>query len=157
MIWICNVTDDKEQLAAVRSLFTKYAMELGEDLQFQGFDEELADPLKKYGPPHGGLLVALVVDTIVGCVALQRLEPTVCEMKRLYVLPKFRCCGIGDELVKSLLLDAEEEGYKTMVLDTLERLRPAIRLYKRHGFVETKAYYSNPLPGVVYMEKQLKQ
>ena len=42
-----------------------------------------------------------------------------------------------------------------MVLDTLQKLQPAIKLYKKYGFTETTAYYQNPLPGVVYMEKLL--
>jgi GNAT superfamily N-acetyltransferase len=50
---------------------------------------------------------------------------------------------------------AKETGYKKMVLDTLERLQPAIQLYLKHGFANTSAYYQNPLPGVVFMEKVL--
>jgi ribosomal protein S18 acetylase RimI-like enzyme len=76
-------------------------------------------------------------------------------MKRLYVKPQLRRNKVGEELVKSLLKEAKEKGYQKMVLDTLERLHQAIKLYKRYGFQTTSAYYANPLPGVVYMEKQL--
>ena len=80
---------------------------------------------------------------------------TVCEMKRLYVRPQFRKHKIGKAMVEQLMKDAEKLGYTTMKLDTLQKLKPAIILYKQYGFTETTAYYENPLPGVVYMEKQL--
>ncbi len=67
----------------------------------------------------------------------------------------FRKFGIGDELVKAILNDAVKLGYTKMKLDTLERLKPAIELYLKHGFVITTAYYHNPLPEVVYMECNL--
>jgi ribosomal protein S18 acetylase RimI-like enzyme len=38
-------------------------------------------------------------------------------------------------------------GHSSMVLDTLERLSAANRLYERLGFERTAAYYDNPLPG----------
>jgi ribosomal protein S18 acetylase RimI-like enzyme len=58
-------------------------------------------------------------------------------------------------LIEELLNEAKKTGYKKMVLDTLERLQPAIRLYCKHGFINTSAYYENPLANVVYMEKVL--
>lgn len=140
----------------VRKLFREYSEGLNENLCFQRFDDELQDPLKKYGEPKGCLLLAYFNDEPAGCIALQPLkQPGVCEMKRLYVRNRFRKRGIGDTLVKMLLEEAKEKGYEKMVLDTLERLEAAISLYAKHGFVNTSAYYENPLVGVVYMEKEL--
>ena len=63
---------------------------------------------------------------------------------------------IGQKLVETLLLLAKDDGYSCMVLDTIEPLQSAIRLYKRLGFQETKPYYDNPMEDVIYMKKLLK-
>jgi len=155
MVRVEKIEDEKD-LDEVRILFKEYLEELNENLCFQHTDEELVSPLKKYGQPHGSLLLAYINDKPAGCIALQHLkEEGVCEMKRLYVRLGYRGKGIADALVEKLLSEAKQKGYKKMVLDTLERLQPAIKLYAKHGFVNTSAYYHNPLPGVVYMEKML--
>jgi ribosomal protein S18 acetylase RimI-like enzyme len=82
-------------------------------------------------------------------------EEGVCEMKRLYVKPAFRKNKIGKMLVEELLISAGEKNYKQMRLDTLTKLGPAIHLYENLGFRNISPYYSNPLPGIVYMEKKL--
>jgi len=155
MTTIQLITEEGMQMDAIRQLFRSYEQELGENLCFQSFEEELKDPLKKYGPPSGVLYLALYNNEPAGCIALTPLEEGVCEMKRLYVKPEYRRYKIGKELVELLLNDAVKLGYKKMKLDTLEKLQAAIALYKQHGFTETTAYYENPLKGVVYMEKEL--
>lgn len=156
MLALQHVTTNGEGLNIIRTLFGEYSKGLNENLCFQSFDEELQDPLKKYGEPKGSLLLALWNMEPAGCGALQPIyENGVCEMKRLYVRHNHRKHGIGGELVKVLLTEAKEKGYNKMVLDTLERLQPAIKLYEKYGFKNTSAYYKNPLPGVVYMEKML--
>ncbi len=91
-----------------------------------------------------------------GCIALTKMkEGNVCEMKRLYVKPFFRKNKIGRILVDALLQSAKEKGYRSIRLDTLEKLQPAIRLYNELGFKNISPYYFNPLKGVVYMEKEL--
>ncbi len=122
---------------------------------FKTLSAELQDPLTRYGPPAGVLLLAYWQGKPAGCIALQPLQHITCEMKRLYVHPAFRQHGIGDELVKKLLQMAKKKGFRKMVLDTLDRLQAAIKLYQRHGFTFTTAYYANPLAGVVYLEKVL--
>ena len=158
MITLQHIIQNDAGLETARHLFREYSEELGVDLCFQSFDEELKDPLKKYGPPRGSLILAYWNNQPVGTVALQALEePGACEMKRLYVQAACRKYGIGEALVKAILEDAQQLGYTNMKLDTLERLTAAIALYLKHGFNITTAYYHNPLPEVVYMEKHWNQ
>lgn len=156
MLQIKHIISESAELETARHLFKEYSDELAVDLCFQSFDAELKDPLKKYGLPHGSLLLAYYNGVAVGCVALQQLpEERVCEMKRLFVQPAFRKYKIGDMLVDAIVKEAKRIGYTKMKLDTLERLQAAIHLYLKYGFIITTAYYHNPLPEVVYMEKIL--
>lgn len=156
MLQIVPIGEESPALGIIRTLFRAYEQELDENLCFQSFEAELKDPLKKYGPPAGALLLAYWEQEVAGCIALTPMpQPTACEMKRLYVKPGFRQYGIGKQLVLELLKIARESGYATMRLDTLEKLQPAIRLYEQLGFERINAYYHNPLAGVVYMEKKL--
>jgi len=156
MLQLIQIKEDGVLLDEIRTLFREYEKELDENLCFQSFEAELKDPLKKYGSPKGILYIAEWNDAVAGCIALMPLqEEGVCEMKRLYVRPQFRKHKIGKAMVEQLMKDAEELGYTTMKLDTLQKLQPAITLYKQYGFSETTAYYENPLPSVVYMEKRL--
>ena len=140
----------------VRDLFREYEKELDENICFQKFDEELKDPLKKYGPPTGDLLIAYWNNEAAGCIALTKLnDEGVCEMKRLYVNPAFRKNKIGKLLIEKLIASAKSKGYTKMRLDSLFKLESAIRLYQDLGFMNISAYYDNPLEGVVYMEKEL--
>lgn len=158
MLSIHHIEHPFQKLDSVRDLFAEYAEELGVDLDFQKFEEELKDPLQKYGPPDGSLLVAYWYNEPAGCIALQALpnDEGICEMKRLYVRPQYREHGIGDDLIKKLITEGSRKGYRKMVLDTLMKLKEAIRLYEMNGFETTSAYYLNPLPEVVYMERNLE-
>src|SRR5205085_1923926 len=143
MLRIDHVTEQGEQLKTIVGLFKAYETELNEDICFQSFEKELANPLYKYGPPHGALLLAYWNEEPVGCVALQSL-PTengiiVCEMKRLYVKPEHRKHKIGNALVDLIIEEAIKLDYDKMKLDTLEKLQAAINMYVRKGFVTTNA------------------
>lgn len=160
MLQINHIIENGSELDTVVELFKAYAIELDEDICFQNFEKELADPLQKYGPPQGFLLLAYWKDEPVGCVALQPLPDddglAICEMKRLYVKPGHRKHKIANTLVDLIIDEATKLGYDKMMLDTLEKLRAAINIYLKKGFVITSPYYNNPLSGVVYMEKKLK-
>jgi ribosomal protein S18 acetylase RimI-like enzyme len=154
MLEIILIKEECAWLNEIRNLFREYETELNEDLCFQSFEDELKNPLKKYGAPKGVLYLANWNHEVAGCIAFMPLqEEGVCEMKRLYVRPAFRKHKIGKALVEQLLKDAKCLGYTKIKLDTLQKLQPAIALYLQYGFVETIAYYENPLEKVVYMEK----
>ena len=143
------------QLELVGELFREYQDQLGVDLCFQDFQEELAGLPGKYAPPRGRLLLALDGDVPAGCVALRPITDEICEMKRLFVRQQYRGRGLGRALATEVIGQAGTIGYRRMRLDTLRSLREAMRLYESLGFEESRPYYQNPLPDTVYWELEL--
>lgn len=137
---------------AAKHLIVAYTRFLGEDLSFQQIEAELASLPTMYGGENGCLLLAEKNEQMVGMVALRKKSKSICEMKRLFVQSSFAGFGIGKKLSIEIIEKAKEMGFQEMVLDTLQRLVPALNLYKSLGFKEVEAYYENPLPEVVYMK-----
>ena len=143
-------------LARARTLFREYADELDFDLDFQNFEAEMQALPGPYAAPTGAILLAEVEGHTAGVVAVQPLDdPGACEMKRLYVRPAYRRRGIGQRLASAIVDRARELGYDVMRLDTVASMTAARALYRSLGFEERDAYYHNPLPHAVYMEKGL--
>jgi GNAT superfamily N-acetyltransferase len=139
-----------------RTLFEEYAASLGISLCFQNFDQELQSLPGKYAPPDGRLLLAVDDDALAGCIALRKLSPGVCEMKRLFVRPAYRSHGLGRVLVEKIIDEARMLGYTHMRLDTLPGLMDkAIALYRSFGFSEIRPYCENPVTGAKFMELEL--
>jgi putative acetyltransferase len=145
-----------KQIEEARTLFREYEAWLGMSLCFQSFEEEVAGLPGKYAPPIGRLYLAYVDGEPAGCIALRKLEPGVCEMKRLYLRESARGLGLGVRLIEQVIADAQEIGYAKMRLDTYPpKMGKAVSLYEAHGFYEIPPYYDNPHAGVLYMEKTL--
>jgi putative acetyltransferase len=141
-----------ENLEAVKKLFEEYRDSLNFDLCFQNFNEELENLPGEYAPPAGFLLLAMYQGNTAGCVALRRIDKTICEMKRLYVRPQFRRQGIGRALAEAVIERAQKTGYKQMRLDTAPTMDAARKLYESLGFKKIGPYRYNPLQGAVFME-----
>jgi putative acetyltransferase len=139
MIRAASTTD----LDEIRVMLREYAAWLQVDLCFQNFEEELAGLPGDYAPPDGRLLIA----EGAGCVALRRIDPEICEMKRLYVRPEHRGSGLGRHLVLAIMEQARVIGYRRMRLDTMPKMDRAQGLYASLGFREIAPYRYNPEPG----------
>lgn len=145
-----------DEIEKARALFEEYASGIGISLCFQNFDRELAKLPGDYAPPDGRLLLASEEDQLAGCIAMRKLGPNVCEMKRLFLRPAYRGKGLGRVLAESIIDEARKLGYTHMRLDTLPgRMDKAIELYRSIGFVEIGPYCENPVEGAKFMELDL--
>lgn len=122
------------------------------------FENELASLPGEYSRPGGALLLANCEGAAAGCVALRALDAAACEMKRMFVYPRFHGNGIGRTLGEAIIREARAAGYSVMRLDTSIRQIEAQQLYARLGFRRIDPYYELPPPvrdWLVFMELTL--
>ncbi len=149
----------KEEIKVLFNEYTQILIEGNAEfknyLKLQNYDHEADNLENKYGRPFGRLYIAFVDGQVAGCIALRKIDKDNCEMKRLYVKPQHRNKNIGGKLVKRILKEAKEIGYKHVLLDTLPFLEPAIYMYKKCGFYEIESYNNNPMDNLIYLKYDL--
>ena len=104
-------------------------------------DADLNDVVAHYAA-RGGDFVVLVnaMGAIVGTCGLYPFEsspgePRTVELRKMYLSPTLRGQGQGRRLLDWALVRARELGFRRVVLETSTKLRDAIALYERNGFV----------------------
>lgn len=101
------------------------------------FEGELTNPLAYY-------LVA-ENESVVGYVGSWIIFDE-CHITNIAVSPEARRQGIGEQLLKTLIADAEEKGVVATTLEVRPSNAPAIALYEKYGFVTEgirKRYYAD--------------
>lgn len=141
---------------AARALWAEYSKTPGFAEGYPGnFTEELANLHRDYLPPDGRLYLVFTGGQPAGCIAMQRFDEQRCEMKRLFVRPQFRGQHIGVVLMRQVLNDARQDGYRAVILSSLDNMKTAHALFRRVGFKKI----SPPMPGgredIAYFEKLL--
>ena len=152
-----------DQIREVQTLFTEYfeflrtdvdnyLTDLNEVTPLAGYAEEIAELPGRYAPPAGRLLLAQYDGESAGCVALYKFSEGVCELKRLWARPQFRGKKVGRALVESLIEQARQIGYTTILLSTVVVLKEAQALYTSLGFELTEPYFDGP---AAMMEREI--
>jgi GNAT superfamily N-acetyltransferase len=172
-------TAGNADLDDVRTLLREYAAYLNasvgeEHICLENYEKELRTLPAPYHAPGGVILLAMVGDEPVGVIALKPLTPErsafpqerACEMKRMWVRPRFRGLRVGRLLSDALVEQARARGYSAMYLDTMPAtMRAANRIYAELGFVPVERYAENPVlrpgsednrsPDVVFFRREL--
>jgi ribosomal protein S18 acetylase RimI-like enzyme len=76
-------------------------------------------------------------------------------MKRLYIRPAHRGLGLGRALAEHAIREAAARGYRRLCLDTLPSMKGAMVLYGSLGFTEIEPYCRNPVPGALFLGRNL--
>lgn len=80
------------------------------------------------------VIVCYEDEIAVGCGAFKEYEPTVAEIKRMFVLPEKRGKGIASTVLNALEIWAKENGFQHAILETSNQLTNAISLYQKSGY-----------------------
>lgn len=148
-----KLATDPEAVQGVQTLWKEYWSELGLPGGFQNFEEELRTLPGKYAAPRGALAIAYIDGLEAGAVALRPLDRNSCELKHLYVRPRFRRRGTGRRLMEWIIEHARVLGFRTVHGDTLPTMTQAMEMYHDLGFHIVDHPYSNdPTPGAIYLE-----
>jgi ribosomal protein S18 acetylase RimI-like enzyme len=100
-------------------------------------DREVLDhPNETVIATGGEIFFALVGNEAAGTVAMVRMEEDHFELAKMAVSPEFRGRKIGDALMLACIEFAVSRGAKSIILESNTKQEAAIRLYRKHGFVE---------------------
>ena len=109
-------------------------------------DEKLFENPSKIVEDGGEILFAKIGDKIVGTCALLKKSDDVFELGKMAVDEAYQGKSIGRKLLERAIELAREKGARTLTLETNRKLKAAVRLYERNGFIiDTDAppsYYS---------------
>lgn len=122
----------KEQFAALNREW------LNQYFKVEPFDEDIfADPEGQVIDKGGVILFARAGDEIVGTGSLLPLEKGCYEIAKMGVTKHWQKNKIGEQLIIALLDRAAKLKAKKLYIVSNTVLENAIRLYRRHGFVDS--------------------
>lgn len=95
-------------------------------------------------PPRGAFLVVRDDDgTAIGCGGVKLLDTRTAELKRIWLAPRARGCGLGAVLLAALEDAARDLGATVGRLDTNAKFGSALAMFRAHGWQEVEPYNRN--------------
>lgn len=120
---------------------TRYAAET--------YDAMIDDLPRIHARPKGDIVVATLMDKVIGCAMYYPIDAKTTEIKRVFVSPEARGTEAGRALIADAMARAKADGYSRMVLDSIAPLTEAIGLYERMGFTPCAPFY-DPDPDLLH-------
>lgn len=100
-------------------------------------DPQLDCMFETYSRPRAVYFVVEKDGQLIGGAGISQLQnedESVCELQKMYFLPKTRGLGLGTEMMEKCLSAAKNFGYEKCYLETMPYMEAAQKLYKKSGF-----------------------
>lgn len=127
--------EDNPQVARViRDVMTEFGA-VGDGYSIN--DPEVDDMSSNYRAKRSRYFVIVREDKVFGGAGIAPLEgggETVCELRKMFMLPPTRGFGLGRRLLSILMQEARKIGFDACYIETLERMEAANSLYQKFGF-----------------------
>jgi GNAT superfamily N-acetyltransferase len=94
------------------------------------------DPAEAVVASGGQIFFVVEGDAVLGTCAVLRHSASEVEIAKMAVAPSARGRGLGDLLMEASLEFARETGASKVSIVSNTVLAPALRLYRKHGFIE---------------------
>jgi DNA-binding MarR family transcriptional regulator/N-acetylglutamate synthase-like GNAT family acetyltransferase len=122
--------------------YTKYFTNLNFEwlkkyFYIEDYDREVLTQPQKYIIDKGGIILfAIIGEIVVGTVALIKRGDGIFELSKMAVTEAYQARKIGQKLMLACIDIAREKAWDRLFLDSNRKLKPAINLYHKIGFIE---------------------
>lgn len=86
------------------------------------------------------VIIVYLEEKPVGCGCFKKYNDKIAELKRMFVSPEARGVGLAQLIIKELEKAAKNQGFETLILETLYKQIEAIGLYQKVGFEIVENY-----------------
>ena len=126
--------DNKALAAIVRNTLAEFGANHPGTVYYDPTTDDLYQLFQKERSIYN---VALINNEIVGGAGIyptDGLPQDICELVKMYLVPKARGSGLGRELINRSLEFAKAAGYKKVYLESMPELTKALGIYEKFGF-----------------------
>nr|WP_221382500.1 GNAT family N-acetyltransferase [Actinoplanes polyasparticus] len=143
IVFVPRRTDHPDAAALLDAFFQ-------EQVGRYGFAESVDLDPDIYDEPNGLFVVVYQDDRPVGCGGCRRFEQRgdTFEIKKTYLIPEARGCGLGRQLLDMLEDAAVGWGARRTILETGVRNVAALRLFTSNGYVPIARYVASRDPEI---------
>jgi N-acetylglutamate synthase-like GNAT family acetyltransferase len=110
----------------------------------------LSDPKKEIIDKGGMIFYAKYYDEIIGTVSLIKIDNSCFELSKMAVTDGLQGLGVGKKLILHCFAIAKEKEIEKIILYSNRKLKSAIHLYEKFGFIEI------PLESGIYERADIK-
>lgn len=129
-----TLSDNPHVATVIREVMTEFSC-VGDGYSIM--DPEVDSIYQSYRSDRHKFWVIEDAVGVAGCGGIGPLiggEKTICELKKMYFLPRVRGLGLGKKMIELCISEAKKLGYTGCYIETVDRMVAAISLYQKMGF-----------------------